>query len=130
MFRLRSRIWIVLLLASLILSFGHADAQQEAKKEPKIDAPNPYLMGTEGYYKGPRGLTSYQPIAIDQPFATRMGQDVAAKPGIEREHQTLLEERYDLGDHPAGRYDGTRKTAAGSVRVKLPPRVTWSSSRR
>ena len=84
MFRLRSRIWIVLLLASLILSFGHADAQQEAKKEPKIDAPNPYLMGTEGYYKGPRGLTSYQPIAIDQPFATRMGQDVAAKPGIER----------------------------------------------
>jgi hypothetical protein len=39
MFRLRSRIWIVLLLASLILSFGHADAQQEAKKEPKIGAP-------------------------------------------------------------------------------------------
>ena len=126
MFRLRSRIWIVLLLASLILSFGHADAQQEAKKEPKIDAPNPYLMGTEGYYKGPRGLTSYQPIAIDQPFATRMGQDVAAKPGIEREHQTLLEERYDLGDHPARGVTMERgKPLQEGVRVKLPPRVTW-----
>ena len=126
MFRLRSRIWIVLLLASLILSFGHADAQQEAKKEPKIDAPNPYLMGTEGYYKGPRGLTSYQPIAIDQPFATRMGQDVAAKPGIEREHQTLLEERYDLGDHPARGVTMERgKPLQEGVRVKLPPRATW-----
>jgi len=52
MFRLRSRIWIVLLLASLILSFGHADAQQEAKKEPKIDAPNPYLMGPRATTRG------------------------------------------------------------------------------
>jgi hypothetical protein len=57
--------------------------------------PNPYLQGTEGYEKGPRGLTSYQPIAIDQPFAARMAHDVAAKPGIEREHQAVLDERYD-----------------------------------
>jgi hypothetical protein len=62
-----NRIWIVLLLAGLMLSFVHADAQQESQK----GAPNPYLKGTEGYYKGPRGLTSYQPIAIDQPFAAR-----------------------------------------------------------
>jgi hypothetical protein len=122
----RSRIWVVLLWAGLILSFGHADAQQEPKKQPQIGAPNPYLMGTEGYYKGPRGLTSYQPIAIDQPFATRMGQDVAAKPGIEREHQTLLEERYDLGDHPAHGITMERgKPLQEGVRVKLPPRVTW-----
>jgi hypothetical protein len=44
---------------------------------------------------------SYQPIAIDQPFAATTAHDVAAKPGIEREPQTLLEERYDLGDHSA-----------------------------
>jgi hypothetical protein len=30
-----------------------------------------------------------------------MAHEVAAKPGIEREHQPLPEERYDLGDHPA-----------------------------
>jgi cytochrome c peroxidase len=113
-------------LAGLILSFGHADAQQEPKKEPQKGASNPYLMGTEGYYKGPRGLTSYQPIAIDQPFATRMGQDVAAKPGIEREHQALLEERYDLSDHPAHGVTMERgKPLQEGVRIKLPPRVTW-----
>src|ERR1700721_616361 len=57
--------------------------------------------GAGVYNKGPRGLTRYMPIAIDQPFAARMAHDVAAKPGIEREHQAVLDERYDLGDHPA-----------------------------
>ncbi|HXJ42896.1 MAG TPA: hypothetical protein VNH18_26680, partial [Bryobacteraceae bacterium] len=81
----------------MILVFGHADGQQT----PAPAAENPYLKGSEGYDRGPRGLTSYQPIAIDQPFADRMAQDVAAKPGVEREHQALLDERYDLGDHAA-----------------------------
>src|SRR3984893_19202340 len=44
---------------------------------------------------------SLSPVAIDQPFAATMAHEVAAKPGIEREHQALPEERYDLGDHPA-----------------------------
>jgi hypothetical protein len=30
-----------------------------------------------------------------------MAHEVAAKPGIEREHRALPEERHDLGDHPA-----------------------------
>jgi hypothetical protein len=30
-----------------------------------------------------------------------MAEEVAARSGIEREHQVLLEERYDLADHPA-----------------------------
>ena len=83
-------------------------------------------MGSEGYGKGPRGLTSFQPIAIDQPFAARMAQDVAAKPGIEREHQALLEERYDLGDRPAqGVTMEHGKPLQEGVRVKLPAGVTW-----
>ena len=57
-----NRIWIVLLLVGLILSFVRADAQGESQ----VGAQNPYLKGTEGYYEGPRGLTSYQPVAIDQ----------------------------------------------------------------
>jgi cytochrome c peroxidase len=117
-----NRIWIVPLLAVLILSFGQADAQQESQK----GAPNPYLKGTEGYYKGPRGLTSYQPIAIDQPFAATMAHDVAAKPGIERAHQALLEDRYDLGDHPAhGVTMEHGKPMQEGVRVKLPSGMTW-----
>ena len=117
-----NRTWIVLSLAGLILSSARADAQQQ----PQTGAPNPYLMGTEGYGKGPRGLTSYQPIAIDQPFTARMAQDVAAKPGIERDHQALLEERYDLGDQPAQGVTMERgKPLQEGVRVKLPPGVTW-----
>jgi cytochrome c peroxidase len=114
--------WGIVALTGLILTFAHADAQQQ----PQPSAPNPYLMGTEGYNKGPRGLTSYMPIAIDQPFAARMAQDVAAKPGIEREHQAMLDERYDLGDHPAQGVTMERgKPLQEGVRVKLPPGVTW-----
>jgi hypothetical protein len=81
------RIWIVLLLVDVILSCVRADAQEGSKK----GAPNhPYLKGTEGYAKGPRGLTSYMPVAIDQPFAARMAHDVEAKPGIDRAHQAVL----------------------------------------
>src|SRR5258708_31235401 len=121
MIRPSNRIWIVLLFAGLILSFGHADAQQEGK-----GAQNPYLKGTEGYYKGPRGLTSYQPIAIDQPFAAGMAHDVAAKAGIEREHQAVLEERYDLGDHPAKTVTMERgKPLPEGVRVKVPSGIMW-----
>src|SRR6516162_716632 len=109
---------VILALTGMILSLGRGDAQQ--------GPPNPYLRGTEGYYKGPGGLTSYMPIAIDQPFAARMAHDVAAKPGIEREHQALLEERYDLRDRPAQGVTMERgKPLQGGVRVKLRHGVTW-----
>jgi len=121
-----NRIWIVLLLVGLILSFGHAYAQEGSQQ----NAPNPYLKGTEGYDKGPRGLTSYQPVAIDKPFAAVMTHDVAAKAGIEREHQALLEERYDLSDHPAqGVTMEHGKPLQEGVRVKLPQGGRGSSWR-
>jgi cytochrome c peroxidase len=116
------RIWLLLSLGGLMLLFSRVDAQQA----PPPAAPNPYLMGSEGVDKGPRGLTSYQPIAIDQPFATRMAQEVAAKPGVEREHQALLDERYDLSDHAAqGVTLEHGKPLQEGVRVKLPQGLTW-----
>ena len=49
--------------AAVIAALGFAYAQQA----PQTGAPpNPYLLGTEGFYKGPRGLTSYMPIAIER----------------------------------------------------------------
>ena len=117
-----SRIWVLFSVLGLVLPYSDAGAQQA----PTSAAENPYLKGTEGYDKGPRGLTSYQPIAIDQPFAARMAQDVAAKAGIEREHQALLDERYDFGDHPAvGVTMEHGKPLQEGVRVKLPQGVTW-----
>ena len=115
-------LWAVLATTAVLMALNRAYAQQESQK----GAQNPYLKGTEGYYKGPRGLTSYQPVAIDQPFAATMAHDVAAKPGIEREHQTLLEQRYDLGDHPArGITMEHGKPLQEGVRVKLPAGMTW-----
>ena len=58
------------------------------------------------------------PVAIDQPFAAMMAHDVAAKPGIEREHQALLEERYDLSDRPAQGVTMERGKAAAGRRAR------------
>jgi cytochrome c peroxidase len=116
------RLWVFISIAVMLIALNFARAQQQSQNA----APNPYLKGTEGYDKGSRGLTSYQPIAIDQPFAARMAHDVEAKPGIEREHRALLEERYDLSGHPA--QDITMehgKPLQEGVRVKLPSGVTW-----
>src|ERR1700722_17681978 len=112
---------LALMSITVLMALNLAGAEESEK-----GAQNPYLKGTEGYYKGPRGLTSYQPIAIDQPFAAGMAHDVAAKPGIERAHQALLEQRYDLGDHPAQGVTMERgKPLQEGVRVKLPSGVTW-----
>jgi hypothetical protein len=56
--------------ATLILALGFAHAQQA----PQTPAPNPYLMGTEGLDQGPRGLTSYMPVAITDSFASLMAR--------------------------------------------------------
>jgi cytochrome c peroxidase len=119
------RKWIVLPLLGLALSVIPISARTDAQQLPTADQ-NPYLKGTEGYGQGPRGLTSYMPVAIDQPFADRMAHDVAVKPGIEREHQAVLEERYDLSDRPARGVTMERgKSLQEGVRVKLPQGVTW-----
>src|ERR1700687_5097340 len=114
--------WFLLSLGGLILIFSRADGQQA--RPP--DAPNPYLMGSEGYDKGPRGLTSFMPIAIDKPFPARRAQEAPEKAAVEREHQVLLEKRYDLGDHPAhGATMDRGKALQEGVRVKLPAGTTW-----
>jgi len=116
------QIGIILLLGSLLLIFGDSAAQQA----PPPAHPNPYLEGSEGYDQGPRGLTSYQPDAIDRPLATRMAEEVAAKPAVEREHQALLDERYDLSDHAAqGVTMEHGKPLQAGVRVKLPAGTSW-----
>src|SRR5205807_662859 len=62
--------------ATLMLALGCAEAQQAAQ----TPAPNPYLMGTEGLDLGPRGLTSYMPVAITETFESLMARLSAEKP--------------------------------------------------
>src|ERR1700732_5394021 len=111
--------------ATLILALGYAYAQQPA---PQTPAPNPYLMGTEGLNQGPRGLTSYMPVAITESFASLMARLSGEKPAVEQAHSALLNERYDLSDRPAQgvTMDRTKPVQEG-VRVKLPAGVTWES---
>src|SRR5260221_11260192 len=109
--------------ATLILALGYAYAQQPA---PQTPAPNPYLMGTEGLNQGPRGLTSYMPVAITESFASIMARMTEAKPGIEQTHMAVLNERYDLSDHPTQGVTMDRgKPLQEGVRVKRPPGTTW-----
>ena len=84
--------WVILSLTVLIPAFGYVYAQQPA---PQTAPPNPYLMGTEGLNQGPRGLTSYMPVAGTETFAQLFARLTAAKPGVEQAHTALLNERYD-----------------------------------
>ncbi|HEY1433667.1 MAG TPA: hypothetical protein VGF39_18855, partial [Stellaceae bacterium] len=90
--------WAVLLLTGLVATLGYAFAQQ-----------------------GERGQSSYMPVDITESFASLMARLSAAKPGVEQEHNALLNERYDLSDRPAqGVVMDRGKPVQEGVRVKLP----------
>jgi cytochrome c peroxidase len=70
---------------------------------------------------------SYAPVDDKESFATIHGRMVAAKAGIMKRQIDLLEERYDLSDHPAsGVVMDRAKPVQEGVRVKLPQGVTWA----
>src|ERR1700688_1290283 len=70
---------------------------------------------------------SYAPVDDKESFVTVHGRMVAAKAGIMKRQIDLLEERYDLSDHPAsGVVMDRAKQVQEGVRVKLPQGVTWA----
>ena len=70
---------------------------------------------------------SYAPVDDKESFVTVHGRMVAAKAGIMKRQIDLLEERYDLSDHPAsGVVMDRAKPVQEGVRVKLPQGVTWA----
>src|SRR5260370_25200105 len=73
-----------------------------------------------------RGQSSYMKVDSPESFASIMARMKAAKPGIEKEHSALLNERYDLSDRPAQGVTMDRgKPLQEGVRVKLPAGMTW-----
>ena len=123
----RRTAWTLLALAIAAGIAGYGYAQQPSPQpQPQTAAPNPYLMGTEGLDQGPRGLTSYMPVAITETFASLMARLAGEKAGVEQAHNALLNERYDLSNRPAQgvTMDRTKPLQEG-VRVKLPGGVTW-----
>src|SRR6202790_2170320 len=72
------------------------------------------------------GPSSYAPVDIHETFATIMARMSAAKADIMKRQTALLEERYDLSDHPAPGVTMSRnKPIQGGVRAKLAAGVTW-----
>src|SRR6185295_5071579 len=71
--------------------------------------------------------SSYAPVVINEPFPTVMARMKAAKSGIMKRQQALLEERYDLSNHPAAGVTMSRgKAVQGGVRAKLKS-GTWDA---
>lgn len=96
----RHRLGLVGLAAVVALTWGLALAQEGAQKKPLGDQPADFPS-----------------------IVTRMK---AAKPAILKRHMALLEERYDLGNHPAKGSAMTRgKPVQAGVRAKLPSGLTW-----
>lgn len=70
--------------------------------------------------------SSYAPVDIKEDFKTIMARMKAAKPGVEKKHMDLLNERYDLSNRPAKGVTMSRgKPIQEGVRVKLPKNMTW-----
>src|SRR4051812_10907896 len=69
---------------------------------------------------------SYRPLPT-LPFDSIKALDEAGKPQVMQRQEKLLNERYDLSDHPISgvMMSGGRKPVQGGVRVKLPSGVTW-----
>jgi cytochrome c peroxidase len=64
--------------------------------------------------------------AAPEPFESVMKRMTAAKPEVMKRHEELLEQRYDLGDHPASDVTMTRKKPIQEkVRVRLSKDMTW-----
>jgi cytochrome c peroxidase len=69
---------------------------------------------------------SYMPVDIKESFKTISARLTAEKPAVEKEHNALLNERYDLSNQPAQGVTMSRgKAVQGGVRAKLPQGMTW-----
>ncbi|MEN6557677.1 MAG: cytochrome B6 [Thermoguttaceae bacterium] len=72
--------------------------------------------------------SSYSPVVLHEQYARTVARMEAEKPEIAKRQSDLLQQRYDLEDHPAAGVTMARgKPVQAGVRVKLPKDVTWSS---
>jgi cytochrome c peroxidase len=96
-------------LASAALFLPFTLAAQDRPAEKPADAPS-----------------SYTPVVPKETFDATMKRMSAAKDGVNKRHQNLLNERYDLSDRPVqGVTMAKGKPIQGGVRAKLPSGVTW-----
>src|ERR1700704_1651092 len=84
------------------------------------------LQGVAYPQQSAEKTSSYLPVDIKENFATILARMQAAKAGVMKRQMDLLNERYDLSDHPAQGVTMSRgKPIQEGVRVKLPQGETW-----
>jgi cytochrome c peroxidase len=72
------------------------------------------------------GATSYAPVDIREDFVSTMARMKASTSEIVKRQKDLLNERYDLRDHPAKGVTMSRgKAVQDGIRIKLPKDMTW-----
>jgi cytochrome c peroxidase len=72
--------------------------------------------------------SSYSPVVINEDFSSIMARMKAAEPVIMKRQMDLLNERYDLGNRPAGGMTMSKgKPIQGGIRVKLQGGMTWET---
>ena len=72
--------------------------------------------------------SSYQPVALNEPFAAVVQRMAAAKSALGQAQADLLAARYDLADRPADGATMTRgKPVQQGARARLKPGVTWDT---
>ena len=105
------------------------------RKRRKIAGVVATLMGVVALFgtidartrQGPDPKTSYASVN-EEPFRVVFARMAAAKAGIMARQMELLNERYDLGDHPAVGVTMSRgKPIQEGVRVRLPAGTTWDA---
>jgi len=75
-----------------------------------------------------RGKTSYMTVDQTESFASIFKRMTGNKPAIERRHQAVLDQRYDLSNRPAkGATMFRGKPLQEGVRAKLREGVTWQA---
>jgi cytochrome c peroxidase len=85
-------------------------------------------LGTGAQEIQKRGKTSYMPVDQTESFASIFKRMTADKPAIERRHQAVLDQRYDLSNRPAkGAAMFHGKPLQEGVRAKLRDGATWQS---
>jgi cytochrome c peroxidase len=97
--------WTFLLLAAPVLWIGVLQAQEPPKRK-----------------------SSFMPVVLQEDFASVMRRMSGAKSEVMARQKSLLSDRYDLSNRPAG--DATMfrgKAVQGGVRAKLPAGVTWDA---
>jgi cytochrome c peroxidase len=78
--------------------------------------------------KAQKPVSSYAPVVEEESFQTTVDRMSAEKAGFMQRQMELLNERYDLSNHPAqGVTMSKGKPVQEGVRIKLPDGMSWES---